>query len=123
MRTAAVVGLLAATLVLPPAATAEILVSAPARKVCVGGDGAGINLSVLLNRGWRHGPRLWFRVRLQNPAGRLVYSFRDRIDTAAAARGFEAMSYTPRRTGVFTTTFEAYGWRPTTFRTRVYRCA
>ena len=79
-------------------------------------------MTVFLNHGWKPSPKLWFRVRLYNPTGRLVYSFRDNIDTAAAAAGYEVMDYTPNRTGVFTTLFEGYGWSPTRLRTRVYAC-
>jgi hypothetical protein len=123
MRTRVTLGVLAAVLAFPAAASAEILTDTPAQKVCVGSQGGGINLSVFLNHGWKPSSMLWFRVRLHNPAGRLVYSYRDRINTASAANGYDVMQYTPRRTGLFKTTFEAYGWRPTTFLTRVYRCA
>jgi|SRR5215207_6356652 len=123
MRTASTVAVLGAALTLAPAAGGGIIITPPAKKVCVGYDGGGVGLSVSLNRGWRPSPRHWFRIRLYNPDGRLVYARRDRLDYPGAAEWHDVMDYVPRRIGVFRTVFEAESWRPTTFRTRVYPCS
>jgi hypothetical protein len=88
-------------------AGAEILISGPATKICVGYEGGGITWDIFLNHGWRPSPKLRYRVTLINPRGVRVgfsigtwggYFDSGRIDR----ENVWTNSYTPKRTGVFT---------------------
>jgi hypothetical protein len=102
-----------------PTASAEIIITPPAQKVCVGHQGGGINLRLGLNHGDKPSRRFWFRTRLYNPSGRLVHSFRHYVWSTHHVDG---MTFTPYRLGVYRTVFEAFGWQRRVFRTRVFPC-
>jgi hypothetical protein len=55
-------------------ASADILASPDATKICAGYDGGGISWSIGLNEGWRPSSLIAYRVVLHDPAGRIVDS-------------------------------------------------
>jgi hypothetical protein len=114
-------------LVLPAAAAADVLISAPKARICIEGKSA-IEFGVWY-QSYSGGPR-WFRIELYNPRGRLIGVRRGQATTtwkkwfydppAAPIYGGTGTSAYP--VGVYRTIFYGSWGHPSTHRTRVVFC-
>src|SRR6266540_1075125 len=105
LRSIAALG--AATSVVASTSQAAIVYSPPPKKSCVGLNGGGWHLGMGLNEGWEPSRLVLGRVRIYNPKGMLVFTYRQTFTD-----GGWGVYFTPRRVGTYTTVYATWIARP-----------